>query len=722
MPRTLTVVMVVAVALLAGATSANADQIFSDGFESGDFSAWSQVQIAGDGTAVVQSAIVRTGSLAARLSESSTAGSRAYVRKTFGSAQQDLTASGDFQVLQQGATGGNVPFFRFLDPSSVRLVSVYRQNGTSGSIGLGYGGSYFSTSGSLPLNTWATIALHVITNGASSTVEVSLNGSLIYQTGSASLGTAGVSTLQIGNDTAAQAFTIVADTINVENGVPGTPSPPVNTSPPTISGTPQDGQTLTASPGSWSGTQPITYADQWQRCNSSGANCAPISGATSPTYAVTSADVGSTLRVAVTATNSAGSATATSAATTVVQGAAAAPVNTSPPTISGTPQDGQTLTASPGSWSGTQPITYADQWQRCNSSGANCAPISGATSPTYAVTSADVGSTLRVAVTATNSAGSATASSNATAVVQAGADQIFSDGFESGDFSAWSQVQTTGGGTAVVQSAIVRTGSLAARLSESSTAGSKAYVRKTFGSAQQDLTASGDFQVLQQGATGGNVPFFRFYDASSVRLVSLYRQNGTSGSIGLGYGGSYFSTSGSLPLNTWATIALHVITNGASSTVEVSLNGSLIYQTGSASLGTAGVSTLQIGNDTAAQAFTIVADTINVQNGASGTPSPPVNTSPPTISGTPQDGQTLTAAPGSWSGTQPITYADQWQRCDSSGANCAPVSGATSPTYAVTSADVGSTLRVAVTATNSAGSATATSAATTVVQGAAAAP
>src|SRR6266508_3497812 len=623
MPRTLTVVVVVAVALLAGATGANADQIFSDGFESGDFSAWSQVQTAGDGTAVVQSTIVRTGSLAAQLSESSTAGSKAYVRKTFGSAQQDLTASGDFQVLQQGATGGNVPFFRFFDASSVRLVSLYRQNGTSGSIGVGYGGSYFSTSGSLPLSTWATLALHVITNGTSSTVEVSLNGSLIYQSGSASLGTAGVSTLQIGNDTAAQAFTIVADTINVENGVPGTPSPPVNTS---------------------------------------------------------------------------------------------------PPTISGTPQDGQALTASPGSWSGTQPITYADQWQRCNSSGANCAPISGATSTTYAVTSADVGSTLRVAVTATNSAGSATSSSNATAVVQVGADQIFSDGFESGDFSAWSQVQTTGGGTAVVQSAIVRTGSLAARLAESSTAGSRAYVRKTFGSAQQDLTASGDFQGLQQGATGGNVPFFRFYDASSVRLVSVYRQNGTSGSIGLGYGGSYFSTSGSRPLNTWATIALHVITNGASSTVEVSLNGSLIYQTGSASLGTAGVSTLQIGNDTAAQAFTIVADTINVENGVPGTPSPPVNTSPPTISGTPQDGQTLTASPGSWSGTQPITYADQWQRCNSSGANCAPISGATSPTYAVTSADVGSTLRVAVTATNSAGSATATSAATAVVQGAAAAP
>ena len=314
-----------AVALFAGVGTASADTVFSDGFESGDFSAWTQVQTAGDGTAAVQSAIVRTGSLAARLSESSTSGSKAYARKTFGSAQLDMTASGDFQVLQQGASGGNVPFFRFLDPSSARIVSVYRQNGTSGSIGLGYGGSYFSTTGSLPLNTWATIALHVITNGPSSTVEVRLNGTLIYQTSGASLGTAGVSTIQIGNDTGAQAFTIVADTISVQNGASTTPTPPVNTSPPIISGTPQDGQTLTASTGSWSGTQPITYGYQWQRCDSGGANCVAIAGATGPTYLATSADVGRTLRVVVTATNSAGSAGATSAATTVVQATSTQP-------------------------------------------------------------------------------------------------------------------------------------------------------------------------------------------------------------------------------------------------------------------------------------------------------------------------------------------------------------------------------------------------------------
>jgi hypothetical protein len=311
--------LVVAVVLFTGARSANAETIFSDGFESGDFAAWSQVQTAGDGTAVVQSAIHRTGAVAAQLSESSTSGSKAYLRKTFSSAQQDLTASGDFQVRQQGASGGNVPLFRFLDPSSARVVSVYRQNGTSGSIGVTYGGAHYSTTGSLAMNTWATVEMHVTTSGTTSTVEVRLNGTLIYRTTSASLGTAGVSTVQIGNDTAAQAFNLVADTINVQYGTSPTPSPPVNTVPPTISGTPQAGQTLTASPGTWTGTQPITYAYKWQRCDTAGANCSAISGATGSTYAVTSADVGRTLRVAVTATNSVGSATATSSATAVVQ-------------------------------------------------------------------------------------------------------------------------------------------------------------------------------------------------------------------------------------------------------------------------------------------------------------------------------------------------------------------------------------------------------------------
>jgi hypothetical protein len=254
------------------------------------------------------------------LSESATAGSKAYARKTLASAEQELSASADFQVVQQGASGGNVPFFRLLDSASARIVSVYRQNGTSGVVGLGYGGSNFSTSGRLALGTWASVSVHVIVAGAgASTVEVALNGTLVYQTTSASLTGSGVATVQIGNDTGAQAFNLVADNVALQNASGGTPTPPANTSPPTISGAAQQGQTLTASPGSWSGTQPISYGYEWRRCDSAGGSCAAIAGATASSYTLTSADVGSTLRVAVTGSNSAGSATAVSAPTAVVQ-------------------------------------------------------------------------------------------------------------------------------------------------------------------------------------------------------------------------------------------------------------------------------------------------------------------------------------------------------------------------------------------------------------------
>jgi type II secretory pathway pseudopilin PulG len=189
--------------------------------------------------------------------------------------------------------------------------------------------------------------------------------------------------------------------------------PPVNTVLPGISGTLAAGQTLTATPGTWTGTAPINYTYQWQRCT--GATCVNISGATSSTFALTSSDVGKTLQVAVTATNSDGTATATSANTAAVTGVA--PANTAVPTISGTAKDGQTLTANNGTWTGTAPITYGYQWLRCT--GASCVNISGATNQTYALTPADVGNKIEVIVTGTNVSGTGTATSAQTATVTA---------------------------------------------------------------------------------------------------------------------------------------------------------------------------------------------------------------------------------------------------------------------------------------------------------------
>lgn len=97
-----------------------------------------------------------------------------------------------------------------------------------------------------------------------------------------------------------------------------TTTPPQNEVAPSTSGTTRQGETLTADPGNWSGTQPITFTYQWRRCDSNGSSCANIVGATKKTYVLTSVDVGNTLRVRVRAANAAGARAVVSAATGVI--------------------------------------------------------------------------------------------------------------------------------------------------------------------------------------------------------------------------------------------------------------------------------------------------------------------------------------------------------------------------------------------------------------------
>ena len=93
--------------------------------------------------------------------------------------------------------------------------------------------------------------------------------------------------------------------------------------------------------------------------------------------------------------------------------AAGAPQTAAAPTLSGSANEGATLSASSGTWS--QPGTYAYQWQRSGDGGTAWSSIAGATGTSYTLTASDVGLELRVLVSASNAYGTGVAASSATA-------------------------------------------------------------------------------------------------------------------------------------------------------------------------------------------------------------------------------------------------------------------------------------------------------------------
>ena len=123
---------------------------------------------------------------------------------------------------------------------------------------------------------------------------------------------------------------VIALGVLIGNGVAASAAKPQNTSPPTISGTPQEGQTLTGDKGTWT-NNPTDFNYFWMRCEKNGGSCSNITGAHAQTYKLTSADVGNTLRLRVQASNGDGSTNATSVPTAVITAAASPPPPPPPP-------------------------------------------------------------------------------------------------------------------------------------------------------------------------------------------------------------------------------------------------------------------------------------------------------------------------------------------------------------------------------------------------------
>lgn len=182
-----------------------------------------------------------------------------------------------------------------------------------------------------------------------------------------------------------------------------------------ISGTTTRGQTLTASAGSLGGGAATSTTYQWQRATTVGGAYSNITGATNSTYVLSADDVSRFIRVQITVSNTAGSNSATSSATSQIAEIPAPTIASA--SISGTPTQGQTLTASAGTLGGGAVTTTSYQWQSSSTSGGTYANIAGATASTYILPSAQVGNYIKVVITVTNAGGSASATSSATNVI-----------------------------------------------------------------------------------------------------------------------------------------------------------------------------------------------------------------------------------------------------------------------------------------------------------------
>jgi hypothetical protein len=383
-----------------------------------------------------------------------------------------------------------------------------------------------------------------------------------------------------------------------------------STAPPSLLSSPSEvgaavvGQRLTGEPGKWSGAGTLTYGYQWHRCDATGAKCTSITGATGLSYKVVAKDVGQTIGLTVTATDSGGTTSGYANLVGPIAATSSLLVSTIQPVVSGTTNQGQSLQVSDGLWSPT-PTLVSYAWQRCTQYGRACVPIPNATTNTYVAGSDDAGHALVALVTATW--GQTTLSAFSTTAVVVGATTTV---------TTTTTTTTTATGKGPTETALPTvTGSVAAG--------------NQLTAAPGTWTGSGTLSYAYQ----------------------WYRCDTTGAHCGSIHGA------------TGATYKLVIKDIGQTIGVTVNASDSTGKTSGYA----------------------------NLIGPVAPTTSSLVSTTEPTITGTAKVEQILLVSNGVWS-SAPTAYTYSWLRCNANGRICAPITAATQTTYTATAADSGHTI------------------------------
>lgn len=225
----------------------------------------------------------------------------------------------------------------------------------------------------------------------------------------------------------------------------------------------------------------------------------------------------------------------------------------------------------------------------------------GGTSTSFTDTTASPSTTYTYSVRARDGASNASGFTAAAPVTTpSSVVPIFSDGFESGNLSAW-----TSSSGLTVEGTTVHSGTKAA---EGNTTNGATYAKKTLSSTYTDAYARIYFDIP---SSSSQVNLLRFRDASGNSLGYLFVS--TSGTLGLRNDVAATTTTSTTAVSPgWHALELHMRVNGTSSTIDAWLDDVHVDSLSSttANLGTAAVGQLQIGEVQTGRTYDVVFDDV----------------------------------------------------------------------------------------------------------------